>query len=67
VKDISSHILPDEPEIMAAVSRMLKGAVRTEVIRLPINEEPCLAGETEDGTVCPCDVVCPLAIFPHLQ
>lgn len=60
-----SCILPDEPEMMAAVSRMLKGAVSTTVICLPIKEEPCLAGAAADRTVC--DVLCPLAVFPHLQ
>lgn len=53
--------------MMVAVSRMLKGAISITVIRLPINEEPCLAGEAVDRTVCPCDVLCPLAVLPNLQ
>ncbi|EOB08074.1 hypothetical protein Anapl_00317 [Anas platyrhynchos] len=44
------HILPDEPDMMAAVFRMLNSTVSFTGISLPINEELCLAEEAVDGT-----------------
>lgn len=51
------HILPDEPDMMAAASRMLNSTISFTGISLPINEEPCLAEEAVNRTVCPCDVL----------
>lgn len=61
------HILPDEPDMMAAVFRMPNSTVSFTGISLPINEELCLAEEAVDGTVCPCDVLYPLAVLPPLH